>query len=140
MRTVNLTPDRRHPRRHPGPEDPQRHREEHRQADDARPGRIIGGRRQRGSLRGVGVGKGADRLVPLEQSELLAERLQETGVHYRFVELPWANHSFDHAINSSWRGWGAQITRSALNDFLDTHIGTRSDPRLQNSGEGSSQR
>ena len=83
---------------------------------------------------------GADRLVPLEQSELLAKRLQETGAPYRLVVLPWANHSFDHAFNFSWNGWGSQIARSTLTEFLDNHIGTRSDPRVQNSGKGSSQR
>jgi acetyl esterase/lipase len=83
---------------------------------------------------------GADRLVPLEQSELLAKELQETGVPYRFVQLPWANHSFDHAINYSWRGWGAQITRSTLTEFLDNHVGAQSDPAVSDSGKRSSQR
>ena len=44
---------------------------------------------------------GADRLARLGQCELLAERLQEAAVHYRFVERSWANHSFDHALACS---------------------------------------
>lgn len=71
---------------------------------------------------------GDDRLVPLEQSELLAERLQEAGVPYRFVELPWANHGFDHAFDFSWSGSGSQIARSTLAEFLYDHLAAQSDP------------
>ncbi|HSL01361.1 MAG TPA: alpha/beta hydrolase [Rubrobacteraceae bacterium] len=69
---------------------------------------------------------GADRLVPPEQSERLAERLRGAGVPHRFVELPWANHSFDHAFDLSWSGWGSQITRSALEEFLDHNLAAQS--------------
>jgi acetyl esterase len=78
---------------------------------------------------------GADRLVPLEQSELLAKGLQETGVPYRLVVLPWANHSFDHAFNFSWSGWGSQIARSTLTAFLDNHLAAHSDPTVPDSGK-----
>ena len=55
------------------------------------------------------VHEGADRLVPLEQSELLAGQLREAGVPSHLVELPWAKHSFDHAFGFSWSGWGSRL-------------------------------
>ena len=61
---------------------------------------------------------GSDRIVPPEESEALARRLREAGVPERLVELPWANHTFDFL----WGGWGSQITRSALRDFLRGHL------------------
>jgi dipeptidyl aminopeptidase/acylaminoacyl peptidase len=74
---------------------------------------------------------GDDQIVPPRQSELLAARLQEAGVPHRLVELPWANHTFDFR----WDGWGSQITRSTLRDFLEAHLatprGTRNDPSPQ---------
>jgi acetyl esterase len=74
---------------------------------------------------------GDDQIVPPGQSELLADRLREAGVPYRLVELPWANHTFDFR----WGGWGSQIARSTLQDFLEVHLATpretRNDPRTQ---------
>jgi acetyl esterase len=61
---------------------------------------------------------GNDQIVPPEQSELLGRRLHEAGVANRLVELPWANHTFDFL----WGGWGSQITRSSLDDFLQNHL------------------
>jgi acetyl esterase len=61
---------------------------------------------------------GDDQTVPPGQSELLGERLREAGVPHRLVELPWANHTFDFL----WGGWSAQITRSALKEFLEDHL------------------
>jgi acetyl esterase len=58
---------------------------------------------------------GDDEIVPPGESELLAGRLREAGVPHRRVGLPWANHTFDFF----WGGWGAQITRSSLEGFLD---------------------
>lgn len=75
---------------------------------------------------------GADRLVPIEQSERLAQRLREASVRHRFVELPWANHSFDHAFDFSWSGWGTQITQSALEAFLDHNLAAQSAPAVSN--------
>ena len=72
---------------------------------------------------------GADRLVPLEQSELLAQQLQEALVPHRLVELPWANHSFDHTSDLSWGGWGSQIARSTLTEFLENRLVRREAPR-----------
>jgi acetyl esterase/lipase len=71
---------------------------------------------------------GDDQIVPPGQSELLADRLREAGVPHRLVELPWANHTFDFL----WGGWGSQITRSTLKEFLEVHLetpsGARDDP------------
>jgi acetyl esterase len=63
---------------------------------------------------------GDDRIVPPGQSALLAGRLQGSGVPHRLVELPWANHTFDFF----WGGWGSQITRFALDEFLSSHLET----------------
>jgi acetyl esterase len=74
---------------------------------------------------------GDDQIVPAEQSELLAKRLRAAGVPHRLVELPWANHTFDFR----WGGWGSQIARSTLRDFLEDHLKnpkkTREDPPEQ---------
>jgi acetyl esterase/lipase len=74
---------------------------------------------------------GDDQIVPPGQSELLADRLRGAGVPHRLVELPWANHTFDFR----WGGWGSQITRSTLRQFLEDHLATpratRDDPPMQ---------
>jgi acetyl esterase/lipase len=74
---------------------------------------------------------GDDQIVPPRQSELLAARLQGAGVPHHLVELPWANHTFDFR----WGGWGSQITRSTLQEFLDDHLATpratQNDPPIQ---------
>jgi hypothetical protein len=49
---------------------------------------------------------------------LLVESLRRNGVPHRLVELPWANHTFDFV----WGGWGSQITRSALGEFLENSL------------------
>jgi acetyl esterase/lipase len=61
---------------------------------------------------------GDDQTVPPGQSELLGERLEKAGVAHRLLELPWANHTFDFL----WGGWGSQITRSALEEFLGNNL------------------
>ena len=61
---------------------------------------------------------GADQWVPPEQSELLANRLEEAGVPHRFIELPWARHAFDQA----WGSWDQQIVRHELEGFLEQHL------------------
>jgi acetyl esterase len=63
---------------------------------------------------------GDDQIVPPGQSELLGEQLQEAGVPHRLVKLPWANHTFDFL----WGGWGSQITRFALAEFLSSYLET----------------
>ncbi len=61
---------------------------------------------------------GDDEIVPPGQSELLAAQLQEAGVPHRLVELPGSGHTFDFL----WGGWGSQITRFALEEFLKSHL------------------
>ena len=61
---------------------------------------------------------GGDQIVPPAESELLAEQLQKSGVPYRLVKLPWANHTFDFL----WGGWSSQITRSSLEAFLESRL------------------
>jgi acetyl esterase len=61
-----------------------------------------------------------DEIVPAAQSGLLAERLRGAGVPNHYLELPWASHTFDFY----WGGWGAQITRSSLGEFLNNHLET----------------
>jgi acetyl esterase/lipase len=73
---------------------------------------------------------GDDDIVPPEESEHLAGRLREAGVPHRLVELPWANHTFDF----SWGGWGSQITRSSLEEFLEKHLEAPEDARTDPSG------
>ena len=57
---------------------------------------------------------GGDQWIPLEQSKLLVDRLEKQGVPHRLVVLPWARHGFDAA----WGGWGTQIVRHELGEFL----------------------
>ena len=59
-----------------------------------------------------------DQLVFSEESERLAARLVEAGVEHRFVRLSYANHLFD----LNWGGWGSQLTRQVLVDFLDEYV------------------
>ena len=73
---------------------------------------------------------GDDEIVPPEESELLSGRLREAGVPHRLVELPWANHTFDF----SWGGWGSQITRSSLEEFLESRLEAPEDARTDPSG------
>ena len=73
---------------------------------------------------------GDDDIVPPEESEHLAGRLREAGVPHRLVELPWANHTFDF----SWGGWGSQITRSSLEEFLEGRLEAPEDARTDPSG------
>ena len=61
---------------------------------------------------------GDDEIVPPRESELLAGRMREADVPHRLVRLPWANHTFDFF----WGGWGAQITRSSLEEFLESSL------------------
>lgn len=61
---------------------------------------------------------GADQWAPSEQSELLANRLEEAGVPHRLIELPGARHGFDDV----WGGWSSQIVRHELEGFLEHHL------------------
>jgi acetyl esterase len=61
---------------------------------------------------------GADQWASPEQSELLASRLEESGVPHRLVRLPWARHAFD----TVWGGWDTQIARHELEGFLEHRL------------------
>lgn len=61
---------------------------------------------------------GQDQWVPPEQSELLANRLEEAGVPHRLIELPGARHGFD----AIWGGWSSQIVRHELVGFLEHRL------------------
>ena len=60
----------------------------------------------------------ADQFVPSEQSELLANRLEEAAVPHRLVELPGARHGFD----AVWGGWSSQIVQHELEQFLQRRL------------------
>lgn len=60
---------------------------------------------------------GQDQISPPEQSVLLANRLEETGVPHRLVELPLAKHGFDLA----WGSWDS-IVRHELEQFLEHRL------------------
>ena len=56
-----------------------------------------------------------DQLIPSEQSERLADRLEEVGVKHLLIRLPWATHFCDHHFT----GPCGQITTYAVERFLD---------------------
>lgn len=56
-----------------------------------------------------------DEMVWVKQSQRLAEKLREQGVHHHYLELPWATHAFDYNAN----GPGGQITEWAMLRFLE---------------------
>lgn len=55
-----------------------------------------------------------DDLVWVRQSQRFAERLKELGVPCRYLELPWANHSFDHIEH----GPGSRVALAAIHEFV----------------------
>ena len=56
-----------------------------------------------------------DGVVPPDQSELLAARLEEADVRHVLVQLPWANHACDQYF----AGPCGQLTTYAVERFLD---------------------
>lgn len=56
-----------------------------------------------------------DVLVWRLQSERLAEALALAKVPHFYLKLPWATHGYDFA----WQGPGSQISRQAIDEFLD---------------------
>lgn len=56
-----------------------------------------------------------DTLVWYRQSERLATRLESVGVPHFYLSLPWATHALDYPFN----GPGAQLTRYAVDRFLE---------------------
>jgi acetyl esterase/lipase len=59
---------------------------------------------------------GLDSLVPMEQSQLLAKKLEEEGVPHALIVIPWDSHGFDYL---SFDGPGGQITAYAVEWFLN---------------------
>ena len=60
---------------------------------------------------------GRDQYVSPQHVALLAERLEAISIPHRTVVLPYAQHAFDYI----WNGWGAQVLRPVLLDFLRTY-------------------
>lgn len=58
-----------------------------------------------------------DKLVPLEQSEELLERLEQAGCTASLIRVPKHSHSFDHIFPTARR----RVFRQVL-EFLDTHL------------------
>ena len=61
---------------------------------------------------------GHDRLVSVQHAYFLRDALRGAGIPHRLVVLPWTDHGFDYFFD----GWGSQITRPIIRDFLTTHL------------------
>jgi acetyl esterase/lipase len=59
----------------------------------------------------------SDRLVATDQAELLNQALTKAGVPHELYFLPGNDHGFD--VN--WGGFGTQIARAKIKDFLKRH-------------------
>lgn len=57
---------------------------------------------------------GADYLVPPQYGRRMAQALERAGGGHRYVEIAYAGHGFD----VSWGGFGTQVTRHAVTEFL----------------------
>ena len=55
-----------------------------------------------------------DELVWYQQSQRLAERLEQNGVKHVYLEVPWATHAFDHNPD----GPGGQLALWAIERFV----------------------
>jgi acetyl esterase/lipase len=58
-----------------------------------------------------------DRLVAMEQGDLLEQALAMAGVPHELCLLPGNDHGFD----TNWGGFGTQIARARIEDFLEQH-------------------
>lgn len=65
---------------------------------------------------------GRDQLVRTENMNLLDEKLKEANVPHKTIRIPYAQHGFDYNFN----GWGAQISKSVILDFLNENTKARS--------------
>ena len=61
---------------------------------------------------------GRDQLIRDDNMELLTQRLATAGVPHRALLIPYAQHGFDY----NFHGWGSQLARPLLLDFLRTHL------------------
>jgi acetyl esterase/lipase len=57
---------------------------------------------------------GQDQLVRTENMFILSEKLKQAGTAHKTILIPYAQHGFDYNSN----GWGAQVTKTAMLDFL----------------------
>ncbi len=72
-----------------------------------------------------------DRVVDPRQSRQLYEKLQEFDIPSVLLELPWANHAFDFAIN----GPGGQISLKYLSQFLAWVLGKKEVEKIELLGQ-----
>jgi acetyl esterase/lipase len=59
----------------------------------------------------------SDRIIPTDQAHVLDEALGRAGVPHATYLLPATDHGFD--VN--WNGFGTQIARALIRDFLERH-------------------
>lgn len=61
----------------------------------------------------------SDRIVPPEQGERLQQALGQAGGTHELYLLPASDHAFD----ANWGGFGTQIARAKIEQFLEKHDG-----------------
>jgi acetyl esterase/lipase len=59
----------------------------------------------------------SDRVIPVEQALLLDDALAQAGVTHELAVLPVTDHGFD----ANWGGFGTQIARAKITNFLKEH-------------------
>ncbi len=64
---------------------------------------------------------GQDQLVRSENMQFLDAKLNENNIAHQTIFIPYAQHGFDYNFN----GWGAQITKPVMLDFLRENTKTR---------------
>ncbi|WP_067185260.1 alpha/beta hydrolase [Microtetraspora niveoalba] len=69
----------------------------------------------------LSVQGGHDQIQYPDDARRAARMAQEVGASHRYVEIGYADHAFDVA----WGGFGAQIARAEIDDFLRGTVGTR---------------
>jgi acetyl esterase/lipase len=57
---------------------------------------------------------GKDQLVRPENMEFLDEKLKQNKIPHKSIFIPYAQHGFDY----NFHGWGSQITKSVMLEFL----------------------
>lgn len=62
---------------------------------------------------------GQDQLIKSENLKFLAAKLTEANVPHKTFLIPYAQHGFDYNFN----GWGAQIVKPVLLEFLQKNTG-----------------
>ena len=61
---------------------------------------------------------GQDQLVKKENLDILAAKLAEHKIPHETIYIPYAQHGFDYNFN----GWGSQLTKPRILDFLDATV------------------